>query len=225
MTMTRSDRRDTKTRILDAAEILFARNGFKRTSIKALARRAHVNQAAVNYHFGSKQALVEKVIERRLAAINQKRMAMFRAIEDRLPPGGGRPDIQAVLRAFVEPVFAVAELEPKGRCFLLIEGRGLAEADEAIRNIFVSHFRPAYLRLAALMAKALPDLSEAQLHWRLHFVIGALAHALRICGGQSPGADVFPPAAASSTVVPQLVTFLAQGMTAPSPSADAPSYA
>ena len=55
-------RGDTKARILDAAEKLFDENGFKDTSINRLAREARVNQAAINYHFGSKGALVDQVL-------------------------------------------------------------------------------------------------------------------------------------------------------------------
>ena len=45
---------DTKTRILDGAEQLFAREGFHNTSLRTLTSLASVNLASVNYHFGSK---------------------------------------------------------------------------------------------------------------------------------------------------------------------------
>ena len=53
---------DTKERILDAAERLFAREGFHNTSLRAITGEADVNLAAVNYHFGSKEALLDAVI-------------------------------------------------------------------------------------------------------------------------------------------------------------------
>ena len=64
---------DTVQRILDAAEVLFAQKGFAETSLRAITSRAGVNLAAVNYHFGSKEALVQAVFERyltQLALIN-----------------------------------------------------------------------------------------------------------------------------------------------------------
>ena len=50
---------ETRTRILDAAEELFMLHGFEGTSMRLLTAKAGVNLAAVNYHFGSKDALIE----------------------------------------------------------------------------------------------------------------------------------------------------------------------
>ena len=55
----------TKDRILDVAETLFADNGFAATSLRDITHEAGVNIAAVNYHFGSKDALLGAVFERR----------------------------------------------------------------------------------------------------------------------------------------------------------------
>ncbi|UCE71126.1 MAG: helix-turn-helix transcriptional regulator, partial [Nitrospiraceae bacterium] len=57
-----SEQADTKDSILNAAECLFAEKGYSGTSLRALTGKAKVNLAAVNYHFGSKQALLEAVI-------------------------------------------------------------------------------------------------------------------------------------------------------------------
>lgn len=212
-----TDQHDTKTRILDAAEILFAQHGYKRTSIKALAHLAQVNLAAVNYHFGTKHALVEKVIERRVSLINALRLEKLQQIEEEAARRGIAPDVQALLRAFIEPVFTATVTLQKGLSFLMIEGRAFAEPDDAIRDIFIRHFKPAFACFSGLMQTALPDLPAAVLQWRLHFVIGAFAHALRVCGArQAPG--FFPPADAPETVVAHLVAFLGRGMTAPYPA-------
>lgn len=206
---------DTKTRILDAAEALFALNGYKRTSIKVLAHRAKVNQAAVNYHFGSKIALVEKVIARRLSLINDLRMQKFEAVED-AARGRGRPaEVKDLLRAFIEPVFTAADTMQKGTSLLMIEGRAFAEPDEAIRDLFIRHFQPSFMRLSELMEDALPGLPAGILRWRLHFVIGAMAHALRVCASPQPMQDIFPPAYQAEQVVNALVAFLTSGMDAP----------
>ena len=54
----------TKERILAAAETLFAQRGFDGASLRQLTSDAGVNLAAVNYHFGSKEKLVEQVFRR-----------------------------------------------------------------------------------------------------------------------------------------------------------------
>ncbi|MCB0307606.1 MAG: helix-turn-helix transcriptional regulator, partial [Calditrichaeota bacterium] len=57
---------DTRERILDAAEQLIAENGIGSTSLRHIIAAAEVNLAAVHYHFGSKQALVEEVYARHI---------------------------------------------------------------------------------------------------------------------------------------------------------------
>ena len=55
---------ETVERILDAAEQLFAERGFAETSLRLITSKAGVNLAAVNYHFGSKKALIQAVFSR-----------------------------------------------------------------------------------------------------------------------------------------------------------------
>jgi AcrR family transcriptional regulator len=73
---------DTKQRILDAAEHLFALEGFRGTSLRDITGRAGVNLAAVNYHFGSKEALLRAVMERRLIPLNQVRIERLTKVRD-----------------------------------------------------------------------------------------------------------------------------------------------
>ena len=54
----------SRTGILDAAELLFARRGFQSTTIKAIAGAAGVNTALLYYYFPDKQGLYHAVLER-----------------------------------------------------------------------------------------------------------------------------------------------------------------
>ena len=56
----------TRQRILKAAVRLFADRGYEATSIRTIAARANVNQAAINYHFKSKDGLYHEVLRRAL---------------------------------------------------------------------------------------------------------------------------------------------------------------
>ena len=72
---------DTRERILDAAERLFMAHGYEGTSMRQITGEAGVNLAAVNYHLGSKEALVQEVFRRRLDWLNDERMRVLNAME------------------------------------------------------------------------------------------------------------------------------------------------
>src|SRR5438045_5087132 len=90
---------ETRTRILDAAEEIFMQLGFEGTSMRLLTAKAGVNLAAVNYHFGSKHALIEAVFRRRLDPMNAARVAEL----DKLEAEQRSPSPEAVIRAFITP--------------------------------------------------------------------------------------------------------------------------
>jgi AcrR family transcriptional regulator len=71
----------TRERILRAAEELFMDRGFASTSLRMITARAKVNLAAVNYHFGSKEALIREVFERQLAPLNRARIVYLDQLE------------------------------------------------------------------------------------------------------------------------------------------------
>lgn len=72
---------DTKARILDTAERLFAEQGYAETSMRCITSGAGVNLASVNYHFGSKEALLLEVIARRIGPVNEARMILLDKID------------------------------------------------------------------------------------------------------------------------------------------------
>lgn len=60
----------TRQALLDHATDVFAENGFDRASVREITRRATVNQAAINYHFGGKEALYREVLRLAVAALS-----------------------------------------------------------------------------------------------------------------------------------------------------------
>src|SRR5678815_5590020 len=60
--------KDKREQIIDTAMQLFAERGFEGTSIRDIAEKATVNVAMVNYYFGSKEKLFEKIIEYKSSA-------------------------------------------------------------------------------------------------------------------------------------------------------------
>src|SRR6202050_3273896 len=92
-----TEKLDTKSRILDSAEKLFGLNGFEATSLRDITAEAQVNLAAVNYHFQSKESLIDAVIARRIEPVNRRRFEMLDA-------AGTNPTLEQILEAFVAPV-------------------------------------------------------------------------------------------------------------------------
>src|SRR5580765_5251639 len=98
---------ETRTRILDAAEELFMQHGFEGASMRLLTAKAGVNLAAINYHFGSKDALIEAVFRRRLDPMNAARIAELDRLE--AAAGASPPDVEAIIRAFLRASLAMIE--------------------------------------------------------------------------------------------------------------------
>jgi AcrR family transcriptional regulator len=167
---------DTKQRLLDAAERLFAQGGFHATSLRAITGEAGANLAAVSYHFRSKEGLMEAVIDRRLTPLNAQRDAALVAALAEAEAEDRRPEVREVLRAFIEPTLRFRQAESSD--FIALVGRMVSETDDTLRRIFVGRMEPFRKRLFAALKLALPDVSEAVLNWRLHFTIGAMAHTM-----------------------------------------------
>ena len=172
-----SPKPETKDRILDSAEALFAESGFDATSLRGITTHADVNLAAVHYHFGSKEALLQAVLERRLEPINQRRLELLDALEE--AAGNGPLDVEAVLRAFLEPPLRqIRSLGEAGAQFVRLAGRAHSEPNPKVRLLFLRLFQTVVARYAAAFRRALPGVNGDMLHWKFHFLIGAMAHIL-----------------------------------------------
>lgn len=163
---------DTRERILAHAGPLFARQGLEGLGIRQLAREAKVNIAAVNYHFGSKQALFREVCLRHLRAIDTERMALL----DRLGP---RPAVEAILAAHLGPVVRFARGgDPSNLLFMRLVMAQVARRDPALQAALAAEGKPVLTRVLDLLAKALPRAPAAELSLALAQVIGSTTHLL-----------------------------------------------
>lgn len=162
---------ETKERILDAAERLFAELGYAATSTREITREAQVNLAAVNYHFGSKERLLCEVVIRRVGPVNRARLRLLDECEEGLPTS--EPSLEQILHAFIHPVFALTNGP-----FQRLIGRLYAEPVEALVDLYRQQFEGVFDRFRTALGRALPHLPRAEVYWRLEFIIGVLVHAL-----------------------------------------------
>ena len=203
---------DTKTRVMDSAERLFAERGFAATSLRDITADAGVNLAAVNYHFGTKEALLSAVFERRFGPINQERLELLDAAESRAE--GAALDLEEILRFFLLPPFAkMQEWGDAGPNFIRLVGRAHSDTNEQTRASFLRPFEGIVSRYEVALRRALPNLDRAELRWRLHFVIGAMAHTMAWCQMmKTPGRKRGVP---PEIMQEALVRFVSAGMRAP----------
>jgi AcrR family transcriptional regulator len=205
----------TRQKILDAAEKLFADNGFDGTSLRMITAAAGANLAAVNYHFRSKDDLVRAVYDRRLRPLNQARMEALEGYLGSLD--NRRPELEAVLRAFLAPAVqlrATADGAALGRLL----GRTYSEVSPVARQALFERMRDVARPFTEALRRALPGMSQIELLWKLHFAIGVMAHTMGggehlkfISGGMC---DL----TAADDVLERVIAFVAAGMRAPAPA-------
>lgn len=193
---------DTKERILDAAEKLFGKNGFDATSLRDITAEAGVNLAAVNYHFQSKESLLEAVIARRMEPVNRKRLEL-------LELAGPSASLEQILMAFLNPLFEAHTSES-----LCLLGRVLATPDIFMRAFYKKHVAGAAERFADALNRALPWLTRREIMWRMNFTAGSMAHIMsrgtmltEMTDGQCDPSD-------RPALLARLVTFAAAGFRA-----------
>jgi AcrR family transcriptional regulator len=199
---------DTKTRILDAAERLFAENGIAATSLRAITAAAGANLAAVNYHFQSKEALIHACCSRRLGPANERRLAMLDDAERRA--GDGVPSLEEIVRAFTEPFLR----DFMGQPFVALMGRMIIEPGDFAQRLLAAQMGEIARRFSAAMRRALPGLPEEDMYWRMFFAVGVLAHTLAkgqlvevVSQGRCRPGDI-------DAVVKRMATFLCAGLRA-----------
>ena len=203
----------TKERILDTAERLFAERGYSATSLRSIIAAADVNLASVHYHFDSKEALLEAVFLRRAIPANEERLRLLERCEREA--GDGPPELSKVIEAFIMPAFLVAKDPARGGpVFRRLVGRLYAEGD-LMPKMISKHFIPLLVRFAQALSRALPDLPQEELYWRVHFAMGSVSQALRGTGDWEAFQGAMQETTDTELMLSRLTNFLVAAFRAP----------
>lgn len=202
---------DTKERLLDAAEQLFAELGFQGASMRAVTQRAGAAVSAANYHFGSKEELLGAVIRRRVEPLNERRLKKLDALES----ASAVPSVEAVVDAFLRPLFEaraerIAREGMTPEHFRQVAARLYADPRHLVESLRQELFAEVNDRFVAALGRALPEADRAAVDLGMQLMVGMLVHV--ISGQWSEGEA--PPPEAHDVVLRRMVAFAAAGIRA-----------
>lgn len=204
--------RSGKDRILDAAERLFARNGFHGVSVRDITEAADVDVALVSYHFGGKRELFAAVFGRRAEQLNPERLAMLEDVQRKALPG--TPTLEQIVNAFTYPLLErSARGGPGWKDFFALVAQ-VNNSPEWGPVLMTQHFDPLVEKFIAVLREALPACSAREIYWGYQFLSGALTLTFaetgridRLSGGLCKSSDL-------DSVHERLAPFVAAGFRA-----------
>ncbi len=204
---------ETRRRILDAAERLFAEGGYDGTSLRDVASAADVQLNAVGYHFGPKDVLFDTVVGRRAAIMSEMRGNALAEILD--VAGDARPHLEDLIRAYVAPFIHSAGHGERGwRNYAALMGR-LANSMQGT-EIIARHYDDTARAYLDALRKALPGARQADLVDGFGVLIAAM---LGICAdtGRRERLGAAPAHRKPEENIAMLTTFHAAGLRALEP--------
>jgi len=176
-------RPSAREKLLDCAERLFAEHGLEGVSLRSINVDAGLSPAALHYHFGTQEVLVEALLERQMPALMERRRRLLDALDDRTESATTRDILSALIRPQVE--LLVEGGEPGLRYLRLIHR---LQADGDLDPRFVIERWPGGVdRLVPLLREANPSLPLPVIQLRLGLAIDimlrSLAHGPASAGG------------------------------------------
>lgn len=204
----------SRSKLLDAAETIFADQGYTRASTRAVAKLAGVNLGMLHYFFGSKRELFRAAYQRRALPIVQAR---FDLLKEAKKARRGKPvPLETLVTTFVTP-FLQCQRNPGNTAFLAMHARLNTEPEEVAAELFKEFFDESTQEFVHCFSETLPNLPLDVIYWRVYLMGGAYIYLLAqtgrlqaISGGLCDTLDV-------DVALAQLVPFLVAGFKAPAP--------
>jgi AcrR family transcriptional regulator len=159
--------------ILDAAEVVFANEGYAGTTLRGISELAGVTQALITYYFGSKFGLFSETFLRRATVIAEARIESL----SKLRADGKAGDVGAIIAAFLQPVLDL-RATAEGPAFLRLHARLHTEPPNLSYDLRKTAYDESTHLYIDALHKALPHLSRFDVHWRMTLMIGTYLYAL-----------------------------------------------
>ncbi|MEQ8936245.1 MAG: TetR/AcrR family transcriptional regulator [Amphiplicatus sp.] len=173
-------REESRERILDAAEELFAQRGYHGVTVKDMSREAGVDAGLLHYYFAGKAGVFKAVIDRRADIVNITRLESMQRYEQE---EAGAMTVEGIVRAYLRPTFDFMMEGGDGTRHIAEKFAHLSRApDGAIPDIETSPFDPVVQRFVEMLRKARPDCADADFYWLYHMISGAISLSLAQTG-------------------------------------------
>lgn len=159
------------TRILDAAEQLFAEFGYHGVTLRDIAAAVGVGPTLIHYHFAGKEAVFDAVWARRAPISAAGRI---KAMEEYSKKAAGKITVEGALNAWLDhDLILVAESGTGWKAFGMVASQANGAAGWGADKMN-EHFNPVALALIDLLRIAMPKCDERSLFWGYHFLQGAI---------------------------------------------------
>ena len=167
----------TKRKIIEAAEVEFAKQGYAGASIRSITKTAGVNLAAVNYHFGSKEDLFKHMARYRFEPINELRFRLLDDLEVKHAPEA--PPAENVIEIIIRPL--VTNFMAKGASggsFMRAMGKALSEERPFMQKLQRDLLKDIVARVASLLHRTANEASQEQISYCMHFISCSIVGAM-----------------------------------------------
>lgn len=167
----------TRERLIRAAEALFARKGYARTSVRDITREASCNVAAVNYHFSTKHNLYRETLTRRIRALRDQRIS---SLERTVAEAGGKASLEAVLGSFAEAFLEPLVDESRGRMLVELLTRELLDPQLPPTFFLSEMILPVEDALTRAILATQSSIPARNIQMCIHSFVAQLIHLVRI---------------------------------------------
>jgi AcrR family transcriptional regulator len=199
----------TRERLLNIAEQRFGEGGYEGTSLRAITVAAAANIAAVNYHFGSKEALLRAAVARAMAPVNTERRRRLDQLE-----ALGPPTVEQLIRAFIEPgLDLILRRGERGPVVARFIGRVAFDPSQRIRELYSVEADPVEARYLAALQAALPGAAPESVAFGYVNMLGLLAlHQSQALSRAAEAEQVEDPGRLAEDLIAFLVAAFDRGL-------------
>ncbi len=203
---------DTRDKLLHAGERLFAERGIGPVSMREINKAAgQRNTSAIHYHFGSKDALIQAIFEKRMREYNTRRLQLLDEVESR----GEADNLHAIVRASLHPIAESLSPPRQNLNYILFIGQVLNESSHHVRLAVTAPFSEGMKRTLEMIRKLLVDVPEAVLWERMVLTIQIIVHSLGQRARLLQSSSGKAPTRSNEEYISDLVDFICGGISAP----------